>query len=402
MSSARTITLYPWFKGLQALSFWQAIWFLYFQDSLSAAEAILLYAVYDVGTTIMEVPSGYMSDRVGRRPTLILAMLAGASGTMMLAFGDSFTAFAFGQILLGAGSAFASGTDSALLYESLEAEDRQTEIEQHELKAWRFGFMALAVSAVTGGLLAQFSMPATFALSAVSFLGALTIALQFREPPHSRPGAGALPVARHLASLRQAFTKPVLIWLFALSTLMYVFSHIPFVFGQPIILQALSGLGLDGQTALVSGAVTSTMMLVSVIVSLAAPRLRMRLGLPTLLLLAFAIQIMLAALMAGVAHPIIIVALFMRMVPDSLSRPFIVARIQPELTEDSRATYLSLQSFCGRLMFAASLYLASQTTSASGQIEPAELTMVLTTYAMAGVAIWSVLALTARFAGVQK
>ncbi|WP_170865037.1 hypothetical protein [Roseovarius marisflavi] len=42
--AARNIAIYPWF--------------LYFQAQLSATEAILLYAIYDVGTTALEVPSG--------------------------------------------------------------------------------------------------------------------------------------------------------------------------------------------------------------------------------------------------------------------------------------------------------------------------------------------------------
>ena len=58
MTSAltRNITLYRWSRFLRSLTFWQATWFLYFQNVLSGAEAILLYAVYDVATTVLEVP----------------------------------------------------------------------------------------------------------------------------------------------------------------------------------------------------------------------------------------------------------------------------------------------------------------------------------------------------------
>ena len=56
----RNIGLYRWSRFLRSLIFWQAIWFLYFQEVLSASEAILLYAVFDVAVTLLEVPSGYM------------------------------------------------------------------------------------------------------------------------------------------------------------------------------------------------------------------------------------------------------------------------------------------------------------------------------------------------------
>ena len=67
----RNIPLYRWSRFLRNLIFLQAVWFLYFQTELSAAEAILLYAIFDVAVTMLEVPSSYMSDRLGCRKTLI-------------------------------------------------------------------------------------------------------------------------------------------------------------------------------------------------------------------------------------------------------------------------------------------------------------------------------------------
>ena len=150
----RNIALYPWHRFARSLIFWQAVWFLYFQGELSAAEAILLYAVYDIATTALEVPSGWLSDRVGRRITPILSASAELAGAVLLVFGDSFLTFALGQVLLGAGAAFASGTDGALLFESLKSAGRGAEVERQELRAWRFSFTALAISAVTGGAMA--------------------------------------------------------------------------------------------------------------------------------------------------------------------------------------------------------------------------------------------------------
>ena len=99
--AVRTVALYPWFKLCQNLLFWQAMWFLFFQSRLSAAEAILLYAIYDVATTALEVPSGYMSDRLGRRVTLLASGAFSFASMLLIAFGDSFAAFALAQALLG-------------------------------------------------------------------------------------------------------------------------------------------------------------------------------------------------------------------------------------------------------------------------------------------------------------
>lgn len=98
----RNIALYPWFRLLQNLLFWQAIWFLYFQNELSAAEAILLYSVLEITTTVLEVPSGYLSDRIGRRTTLMIASIFAVLGGVSLAAGQGFALFALGMASLGA------------------------------------------------------------------------------------------------------------------------------------------------------------------------------------------------------------------------------------------------------------------------------------------------------------
>lgn len=389
--AARNIVLYPWVNLTQNLIFWQATWFLYFQNQLSASEAILLYAVYEITTTAMEVPSGYMSDRLGRRVTMILSALCLIAGAACLALGSGFLVFALGQMLIGGSTAFSSGTSNSLLFESLCAEDRAQEVEKQELRAWRFSFTGLAVSAALGGLAARWEPTAPFYAGIVSAGLMLGLTLMLREPPaEARSETTAAAQFRHL---RAAFAKPVLLWLFALSTLMYMYSHVAYVFGQPFILEALERHGYAAEAPLISGLVSSAMMLVSVLVSLFAFGLRERIGLPAILLLAFGMQIGLSAVLAISNSLIAIAFLFLRMVPDSLSKPFVIARIQPELSSDMRATYLSVQSFVGRIMLSASLFLAAGGATGAGEMPYAEIRIVLLGYIAFGLAAFAALVL---------
>ena len=399
--AATNIALYPWYKVFQNLLFWQSVWFLYFQNQLSAAEAVLLYAIYDVGTTALEVPSGYMSDRLGRRLTLIAAAMAGVFGSVLLAFGSSFAVFAAGQLFLGAGAAFASGTDSAMLYESLAAEDRVDEIEAQELRAWRFSFGALAVSAVVGGAMTLLDQALPFVAGAVAFVGLLIITIRFAEPPRAKADIPQRFELMRLRSLGSAFAQPALRWLFVLSVLMYAFSHVPFVFGQPFILEALEGTGLQAEAPLVSGVVSASMMVLSVLISLAAPGLRRGLGLPVVLLVAFGLQVASTGVLAVTNSVIAIAFLFFRMVPDALARPFILARLQPMLSDDSRATFLSLQSFCGRLLFAGTLLAASAATSAEGPMPYEDIQRVLRWYVAGGLICLAALAVAVRGTAIE-
>lgn len=386
--AARNIAIYPWQRFFQNLLFWQAIWFLYFQAELSAAEAILLYAVYDLTVTVLEVPSGWMSDRWGRRMTMVASATAWLLGAALLALGGGFWVFAVGQALLGAGSAFMSGTDSSLLYESLVAEGREDEVERHEFRAWRFSFSALAISAVSGGVLAGFGYPMAFWATAAGAAVALAIAGAFVEPPRAvlAPATEWRRIREMLAQLR----KPILAWLFALGVMMYGYSHLPFVFGQPFILQALDGMGLAAEAPFVSGAVVSAMMLVSVGASHLAERIRGRIGLRAILLLAFAMQVALPAVLMVSASVVLIAVLLLRMVPDALSRPFVTARIMPLLASESRATFLSLKSLVGRVFFAGSLALLSGAGGA-GEMSFEAIRLVLGVYVVIGAAVWTAL-----------
>ena len=353
MSAAeRNIRLYPWFKFAQNLIFWQAIWFLFFQAQLSAAEAIVLYAIYEVSTTVMEVPSGYLSDRIGRRSTLILSGIAGVLAGVMLTLGDGFWIFALAQLPLGAHLAFASGTDTSLLYESLRAAGREDEVEAKELQAFRFTFIALGVSAILGGLLAMVDMRLAYGASTCGFAATFAISLFFSEP--ERGAAKVSETFAGMKSLIAAFRQPVVLWLFGLSVLMYTYSHIPFVFGQPFILAALAEQGIAGNAPLISGAISAGMMLLSVAVSRLVPAVRARFSLKQILLGAFAIQIAVGAGLALSGSVLVISILFLRMVPSGFTQPLIVARLQPLLSDDSRSTFLSMKSLVGRLGFALS------------------------------------------------
>ncbi|SMX33258.1 MFS transporter [Octadecabacter ascidiaceicola] len=388
------ISLYRWSRFLRSLTFWQAVWFLYFQDILSGAQAILLYVVLDVAITVLEVPSGYMSDRLGRRKTLIASAAVTLIGVTLLGFGSSFAVFIAAQILIGAGSAFSSGTDEALLYESLAATGREGEIEAQEVVAWRFSFVGLALSAVTGGALALIDPRLPFIATGGAMAGLVWVTWRFVEPPRTTEMAEGVELLR-LSHLGANFRNPVLLWFFALTVLMYCFSHLPFVFGQPFILEALNDVGFASSAPLVSGAITALMMGISVAVSLVALQLRNALGLPLLLLSAYGLQIVISGVMALTDSAIVLVFLLLRMVPDALSRPFILGRIQPLLSDDSRATWLSLKSFVGRLTFAVALSAGAISTTDAGLMPYADIARILSIATVIGITTLALLALGA-------
>ena len=115
--------------------FWMPVFFLYFSAHLPMAEVLLLEAVYYISVVALEVPSGWASDRFGRRPTLILSSLAMlASYLLFFLFPGVWWVWAIAQVLLAAGLALASGTDTSLLYDTLAAMGREEEYGERKPK----------------------------------------------------------------------------------------------------------------------------------------------------------------------------------------------------------------------------------------------------------------------------
>ena len=75
-SAERNISLYPIYRAASDAMAWLPIFFLFFSERLSLPEVLLLEAIYYIAVVITEVPSGYLSDLVGRRRTLLLSCLA--------------------------------------------------------------------------------------------------------------------------------------------------------------------------------------------------------------------------------------------------------------------------------------------------------------------------------------
>ena len=83
----RNVRLFPWYRASIDAMAWLPIFFLYFSERVALHEVLLLEAVYYATIVVLEVPSGYFSDRCGRRLTLLLSSgaLCAAYVTFILA-----------------------------------------------------------------------------------------------------------------------------------------------------------------------------------------------------------------------------------------------------------------------------------------------------------------------------
>ncbi len=129
----------------------------YNENGLEAFDIYLLQAIYSVSVAILEIPSGYMADILGRKKTLILGSILGTLGFLIYSCSSGFSGFLVAEIILGLGGSFISGADSAMLFDSLAAMRQKHKYFQYEGRITSLGSFAETLAAICGGLIAAFA-----------------------------------------------------------------------------------------------------------------------------------------------------------------------------------------------------------------------------------------------------
>ncbi len=172
------------FSFLKMSLFPMAIITLFWKDhiGLSLTRILLLQGIYSVAMAIMEYPSGYLSDRIGYRAALSLASLLGIIGWSLYSFADSFALVLIAEIILGISFSFISGSDSALLYESLKASKEEQYYARHEGRMNGLGQIGEACGAIFAGLLYATAPLLPFLIQVAVWILALLLTRTLTEP----------------------------------------------------------------------------------------------------------------------------------------------------------------------------------------------------------------------------
>lgn len=158
---------------------------LFYQDNgMSMSQIFILKSVYSIAMVATELPSGYMADVWGCRKTILLGAILGTLGMVIYCFSADFYSFVFAEITLGIGFSFVSGADSALLYDSLKAQNREDEYIKYEGQITSAGNFAEALAGVAGGFLASMSLRMPYYFQVFVAAIAIPAALFLKEPQH--------------------------------------------------------------------------------------------------------------------------------------------------------------------------------------------------------------------------
>ncbi len=310
--------------------------------------ALLLASLYYLFVVVLEVPSGWLSDRVGRVPTLRLAALMWIGAHLCFALGDAnFGVITLGQFLLAVGFASLSGTDVTFHFDTLEALGRAQTYAQRQARVAGLGYVVTGLSAITGGLLGLIDVRWAFVAAASLAVVQLAIALRFVEPPITDR---AEPFVRQLRQCLGYLRHRYVGWLCFYAVVTVTLVHVAFTLMQPWLTLVLDRTADDlGSTPLLAGAVYATTALVGAGAARYSASVAERIGLVVTLIGLGALSSVIVTGMALWAHVALLALVALRSVQGAASPVLVSAAIAPRTQRRHRATLLSLNSLAGRL-----------------------------------------------------
>ena len=170
-------------KGIMWFMVSMPIIVLFFQEhGLSLSKVMILQSIYSISVALFEIPSGYIADIFGRKKAIIISTILSFIGYVLFSFFSDFTVFIIAEILIGVGGSLMSGSDSAIIYDTLIENNDKKKYTKVEGKNYAIGNFSEAIAGILGGILAATSIYYPVYIQTIILSFSIPIAFSIIEP----------------------------------------------------------------------------------------------------------------------------------------------------------------------------------------------------------------------------
>lgn len=149
----RNIKLLYYSEFLSNLMFFIPIWVAFERQYLTFTQMSLIAALRFAITSFLELPTGALADLVGRKISVAIGFLSEALGLIIVGLSTNGTGILIGAIFRGSGDAFRSGSDTALLYDSLKELGEENVFSKIKSKFSLYNQFGIIISSILAGYL---------------------------------------------------------------------------------------------------------------------------------------------------------------------------------------------------------------------------------------------------------
>lgn len=150
---------------------------------VDAAGVGLILLAGSLGGFVLEIPSGYFSDKFGHKQTLVLSAIFLLISSFIFLIANSISLLLLASVFFSASIAFFSGTGSAFMHETLKGLGREQDYSRVMGKLSSLGFAVPIVLTALVPFLVNVSFKAPFAISLVIDVIGLFAAVALSVPP---------------------------------------------------------------------------------------------------------------------------------------------------------------------------------------------------------------------------
>lgn len=177
-----------------------SIWVLYLAyRGMNLLQIGLLEGVYHLTGLLFEIPSGAVADLLGRKKTLLSGRILMVISCIIMLFANSFAGFALGFFFQALSGNFNSGSEEAMLYDSMKCIGREEDYLTVSGRLNTLYEVAQGIATVAGGILAEYSYTYCYIACIVIALLGLLPTLCMTEPPIHAEDASEEPTKRTIA-----------------------------------------------------------------------------------------------------------------------------------------------------------------------------------------------------------
>lgn len=336
--------------------FMLGMWYVYFLKVISPEQIALVHTAGFVAGIAMDVPSGYMADKFGRRRFLALGLLLFSIGIGLFAFITNVWQMIIFEMITQTGIAFISGAQEAVLYDTVYAmakdKKKVNEIFAQIYSRCRMLInFALIVSSVIGGFLYRFSDKSGWLLMSAFCFTAFILTFFMTNHQQQNEDDEVAILSHTKDSLKIFISKPNRY----LVPAVLLMSGLAFVADWGIFPQG--SLERPGYTPLGISIFFAVVYFISIIANHYLPALAMKFG----NYLGFKYYSILSTfiLLIGVgtyivAPRLIVIALAIFVITSSLFISYLTIVISSISDTKNRATMLSISSFSSKFLYMAS------------------------------------------------
>ena len=173
---------------------------------VEAAQIGIILLAGSLAAFVLEVPSGYISDKLGHKQTLVFSRVSMLLSTLFFLIGGNLLMLILGGVFLSMGFAFMSGTGSVFMHETLRGLNREKDYTVVIGKLKSVGFAVPIVFMVLVPFLVDISFKLPFVIGIVfDVIGIIAVA-SFVVPPVSREDVHRIKATRFKEVVREAYS----------------------------------------------------------------------------------------------------------------------------------------------------------------------------------------------------